>query len=41
MDYGFAESNTTMGKIGVKTWIYKGDAELPSASGNEQSTGLL
>ncbi len=41
VDYGFAESNTTMGKIGVKTWIYKGDAELPSASGNEQSTGLL
>ena len=41
VDYGFAESNTTMGKIGVKTWIYKGDAELPSASGNEQSTGFL
>lgn len=25
IDYGFAEAMTTYGKIGVKTWIYKGD----------------
>lgn len=25
IDYGFAEASTTYGKIGVKTWIYKGD----------------
>ena len=25
IDYGFAESNTTYGKIGVKVWIYKGE----------------
>ena len=24
VDYGFAEAHTTMGQIGVKTWIYKG-----------------
>ncbi len=26
IDYGFAEAHTTMGQIGVKTWIYKGEA---------------
>ncbi len=41
VDYGFAEANTTMGKIGVKAWIYKGDAELPSASKAEPSLSLL
>lgn len=25
IDYGFAEANTTYGKIGVKVWIYKGE----------------
>lgn len=25
IDYGFAEANTTYGKIGVKVWIYTGD----------------
>ncbi len=25
IDYGFAEANTTYGKIGVKTWIYTGE----------------
>lgn len=25
VDYGFAEANTTYGKIGVKVWIYKGE----------------
>lgn len=26
IDYGFAESMTVYGKIGVKVWVYKGDA---------------
>jgi small subunit ribosomal protein S3 len=30
IDYGFAESHTAMGLIGVKVWIYKGDI-LPEA----------
>ena len=25
IDYGFSEALTTYGKIGVKTWVYKGD----------------
>ena len=25
IDYGFTEARTTMGRIGVKVWIYKGD----------------
>ena len=25
IDYGFAEANTTYGKIGVKVWIFKGE----------------
>lgn len=25
IDYGFAEAHTTLGRIGVKVWIYKGD----------------
>jgi len=25
IDYGFAEADTTYGKIGVKVWIYKGE----------------
>ena len=29
IDYGFAEADTTYGKIGVKVWIYKGEI-LPS-----------
>ena len=27
IDYGFAEAATTMGNIGIKVWIYKGDVE--------------
>lgn len=30
IDYGFAEANTTYGKIGVKVWLYKGEV-LPEA----------
>ncbi len=33
IDYGFAEADTTYGKIGIKTWIFKGEVigrpELP------------
>ena len=25
IEYGFAEANTTYGKIGVKVWLYKGE----------------
>ena len=25
IDYGFAEANTTYGKIGIKVWIFKGE----------------
>ncbi len=38
IDYGFAESMTTMGRIGVKVWIYTGDV-LPGAEG-ESNRGL-
>ena len=30
IDYGFAEANTTYGRLGVKVWIYKGQI-LPKA----------
>ena len=33
IDYGFAEANTTYGKIGVKVWIYKG--EILPTKGNQ------
>ena len=29
IDYGFAEANTTYGKVGVKVWIYQGEV-LPT-----------
>jgi small subunit ribosomal protein S3 len=31
IDYGFAEADTTFGKLGVKVWIYKGEV-LPTKS---------
>lgn len=40
VDYGFAEARTTMGIIGVKAWIYKGDAKLPSVVPEEASLNL-
>ncbi len=36
-DYGFAESLTAMGLIGIKVWIYKGDI-LPEAKFVEEET---
>jgi len=35
IDYGFAEANTTYGKIGVKVWIYKGEV-LPEKKVNTE-----
>jgi len=32
IQYGFAEAKTTMGQIGVKVWIYKGDVLQQSKS---------
>jgi len=31
IDYGFAEADTTYGKLGIKVWIYKGEV-LPGVS---------
>lgn len=36
IDYGFAEADTTYGKLGVKVWIYKGEV-LPTKSNKEGS----
>ena len=36
IDYGFAEANTTYGKVGVKVWIYKGEV-LPKKAAKEGS----
>ena len=36
IDYGFAEADTTYGKVGVKVWIYKGEV-LPTKK-NEEKT---
>lgn len=36
IDYGFAEADTTYGKLGVKVWIYKGEV-LPTKSNVEGS----
>jgi small subunit ribosomal protein S3 len=37
IDYGFAEADTTYGKVGVKVWIYKGEV-LPT-KGNTTPEG--
>jgi len=31
IDFGFAESNTTFGKIGIKVWIFRGEVLSPVA----------
>ena len=36
IDYGFAEADTTYGKVGVKTWIYHGEV-LPAKGAKEGS----
>ena len=35
IDYGFAEANTTYGKVGVKVWIYKGEV-LPTKKNDDK-----
>lgn len=35
IDYGFAEADTTYGKLGVKVWIYKGEV-LPTKKVEEE-----
>lgn len=35
IEYGFAEADTTYGKIGVKVWIYKGEV-LPTKANKER-----
>ena len=36
IDYGFAEADTTSGKLGVKVWIYKGEV-LPTRANKEDN----
>ena len=36
IDYGFAEADTTYGKLGIKVWIYKGEV-LPTKAAKEGS----
>ncbi|HHW00750.1 MAG TPA: 30S ribosomal protein S3 [Clostridiaceae bacterium] len=38
IDYGFAEADTTYGKIGVKVWIYKGEV-LPVVKKENKAEG--
>ena len=38
IDYGFAEANTTFGKIGVKVWIYHGEV-LPESTAQNKDKG--
>ncbi len=39
VDYGFTEANTTYGKIGVKSWIFKGEIlGVPEALSGKTST---
>ena len=39
IDYGFAEANTTYGKIGVKVWIYKGEVLHDTKKVNNKAEG--
>lgn len=40
IDYGFTEAHTTLGRIGIKVWIYRGDIlPEPSMLGAEEATG--
>ncbi|NLJ79916.1 MAG: 30S ribosomal protein S3 [Firmicutes bacterium] len=38
IDYGFAEANTTFGKIGVKVWVYHGEI-LPDPVDEKKAEG--
>jgi small subunit ribosomal protein S3 len=43
VDYGFTEAHTTMGRIGIKVWIYRGDIlpEIASEVIEEPPFGLI
>ena len=36
IDYGFAEADTTYGKVGVKVWIYKGEVLPTNANATKE-----
>jgi small subunit ribosomal protein S3 len=40
IDYGFYEARTTFGRIGVKVWIYKGEAPQTRAEREAQQAAL-
>ena len=37
IDYGFAEADTTYGKVGVKVWVYKGEV-LPTKAAKKEGS---
>ena len=39
IDYGFAEAKTTYGRIGVKTWIYRGEVLQDAARKQPRKEG--
>ena len=39
IDYGFAEADTTYGKLGVKVWIYKGEVLSDNRGRNKKEGG--
>ncbi len=39
IDYGFAEADTTYGRIGVKVWIYKGEVLHDTRKSNKKEGG--
>ena len=39
IDYGFAEADTTYGKLGVKVWIYKGEVLPTKAAKADEKEG--
>ncbi|GJL63859.1 30S ribosomal protein S3 [Candidatus Nitrospira salsa] len=41
VEYGFAEAKTAMGIIGVKAWIFKGEATIPSVEKADSTLGFL
>jgi small subunit ribosomal protein S3 len=43
VDYGFTEAHTTMGRIGIKVWIYRGDVlpEIGGATGEEAAFSII
>jgi small subunit ribosomal protein S3 len=40
IDYGFSESQTTYGTIGIKTWVYHGDAILDKKDESTETKGM-